>query len=182
MLKSISSYVLAFVFLGSSLLFIGNVAIAANPPSAEIKVELTPAQGPIPAGKLVRFKITHTFDSAVETGGACTVDLFACLSRFVPKGQGADDQDRNCNSTLIGSKTAQAGDTEVIFKTRARPVRSFENGAGRQVAFQTSSDCIDGSALEETIEVKPRAKKVSDPENEGVSPSAFIDSLVDRLK
>ncbi|MEZ4754669.1 MAG: hypothetical protein R3A13_10255 [Bdellovibrionota bacterium] len=121
---------------------------------------------------------SRLLDVSLETGETCTVELGACVQRFIPRGEAPNNDNRNCDITVVDTKTIGEGVKTIRFNMKSRPIAKSRRGKSRQVSFQTESTCTDGTETV-VVESNPRAKKItSEEDSSGFTVEKFLNRLV----
>lgn len=147
--------------LFTALIVVSSPLLAsANPTEARLQVTFRKTNN---SSTPVRVAITHNFvGEAVETDGSCVVELSACISDFIPRGEAPNNDTRSCEPVAVGTALLLEGQSVARFRSFTFPATGRR--VHSQLSFQTESTCTDASDQVTEILSRPRAKKIT-PEN-----------------
>lgn len=174
-LTSVALFVLCFTS--------ADLVRADNPTSATLRfvVSNNTDQEPGPL-KALTLRLTQEFNTALEAGANCVVEIRSCPSVFVPKGLAGDPDTRNCEPYTVGTVTIDQGETKFRYVMKAKPMKLRSGRRSRQISFQTSTLCTDSLANQTSFDSAPKARKVSRQDNLGITPAEFNQALASSLR
>ena len=156
---------------------------AENPTSATLKFVVANNADQEPGAlKALTLRLTQEFDTALEAGANCVVEIRSCVSVFVPSGLAGDPDTRNCEPYTVGTVTIDQGEKKFRYVMKAKPMKFRSGRRSRQISFQTSSLCTDSMANQTSFDSSPKARKASRHDNLGITPAEFNQALSSSLR